>query len=347
MPTWTHTFRDSLLGKLTEFLSDAGFTCTSTHAAIVDASASLSNYHEEGVSLFPQLLLCEDIDLAARLVQGPQLVHIGTGKLDTATVKHALKQCAPLAQDGWVVFVERSKTQFRFGVMRASPSPTALGLDGTVASLKPGEATVVVLSQLAETVVQVVAPGERSLILHFSGRRQDAGDPRLAMLSLCASLTSGLSEQDGGPMRSYLESMLRAAFAGGHGCLVAVGKEIPKGLRKDGVTLSTPIDLAQPITALRGSWGADDLAAALGAGHLLRGMLQSDGITMISDSATVLGYRYFIRQNVRGLIPSEVLGGARRRAFMGLKQLVDEHELEGAFFRSSDGHAEFYSGGPR
>ena len=71
-------------------------------------------------------------------------------------------------------------------------------------------------------------------------------------------------------------------------------------------------------------------------------MLHSDGITVISSSAQVLGYRYFIKQKVRGTKPSEVLGGARRRAFLDLKQLVDDHELQGAFIRSSDGHAEFY-----
>lgn len=95
-----------------------------------------------------------------------------------------------------------------------------------------------------------------------------------------------------------------------------------------------------------GVFRAPSLPTATAYGHLLAGMLSSDGIVLLDSECKLLGYNLFVRDDEQNTSsPSQVVGGARRRAYMKLRQLIDRGTLQACFICSSDGGTEFYKRG--
>ena len=70
-------------------------------------------------------------------------------------------------------------------------------------------------------------------------------------------------------------------------------------------------------------------------------MLGSDGITVITDSAEVLGYNMFVKPpGITGKL--QAVGGARRRAFTNLCKLVDAGKLRCSFMQSASGMCQLH-----
>jgi len=129
----------------------------------------------------------------------------------------------------------------------------------------------------------------------------------------------------------------------GHGCLATVmrasKRRLPMRLR-DGVVIEPPLDIADKVSMLlRGNNCESDIRLRATAA-LIRGMLNTDGITVFGADGSVRAYNVFVKNPPakRGRVGA--IGGARRRAFGALCSWIGS-DLESAFFLSQDGHAEF------
>jgi hypothetical protein len=75
----------------------------SSHVKLWRKRWLLSRYREEGVPLFPQVFICDELEQMVRVLQGRETLRIGDGPRSRETMRRAIKQCAPLAQDGWAI----------------------------------------------------------------------------------------------------------------------------------------------------------------------------------------------------------------------------------------------------
>ena len=338
------SFRQQLRGMVGDVLDDVGMTCAETGKAVVDLIVELSHYTEEGVDLFPKVVVCDDKGLALSLVQGSEDQRIGEGPRTPKTARRALKQCAPLARRGWAVYLERTEGGFEYGVFRTPSSPTALDLMDSISGLDTDAARLFLLFQLARRSVGVVGPGAYFRQVRLSAVREDTASPFEASLQLATAIVADVPEETREPTGSFVRTALLEALQGGHGALVAVipaGGSIPYALCNDAVILDAPLKILERIKAHKKNMSSETLAALLSCADLLSGMLHSDGITLVGSDASILGYNAFVksRPQPEDTKPSETIGGARRRAFEVLKKLVNDGELAEAYFRSSDGHA--------
>lgn len=346
------SFRPLLSGSLNEFLESEDMECPKTGRALVELVVRLSSYREEGVNLFPKVLVCDDLAHVKKLLQCSSSIEIGSGPRHEDSMNQALKRCAPLARVGWAIYVHRAGETFRYGVLREPSSPVSLDIRDSIADLA-GQVTVLVVSQLGDKAVEIVGGKGRRQVVHFSAAREEQVSPRLAVEMLAKAVSqkclSGLQEA----LASFLRNFLSSALRRGHGALVAVvdsDGSLPsswsgKDEGVDGVVLDEPIDLASAIEAYRREESATTLAYILSLTDLVEGMLSSDGITLFGSTGKVLGYNIFVRTpENNGALPSSMVGGARRRAYRTLEGLVERKELLAAFFRSSDGNTEFVGG---
>jgi hypothetical protein len=76
-------------------------------------------------------------------------------------------------------------------------------------------------------------------------------------------------------------------------------------------------------------------------GHLLQGMLASDGITVLRSDGRIAGYNAFVHHLPGPTLgnSNHQIGGARQRTFAALSTRVGE-TLVAAFYYSQDGHAD-------
>lgn len=336
------SFRSQLVGSVLDFLQQEGISCADTASAAVELIASLASYREEGVSLFPQVFICENVDrMVAKL--GPQraLRLLGQGDRRTATVRDALKKCASLARGGWAIFIERTESGFRYGVFSASSEPLALSVSDLVLSIQESGFPIVLLAQLADNIVEVRGASGSSIVCHLSASEDAQRSPGDSLDALVASATGGVGREHREQVARRLQTVLTHTLQNCHGAIIAVTKTskagVPRSLR-DGVPLLPPVSLLEHIKEYKLRKDAAAVAQLQAAEILISGMISSDGITLLRPDASVIAYRSFVKSN-DGARATRVVGGARRRAFETLCTMVGK-SLTAAFCRSQDGNSE-------
>lgn len=112
----------------------------------------------------------------------------------------------------------------------------------------------------------------------------------------------------------------------------------------DAVAVTPALDFGSVFSDYQKSGTAAAVLTLQRCEELLRGFLKCDGIIVFDRTARVIAYRVFYRPPpTQGPATENVSGGARRRAFEGLKTLVGT-KLVSALFRSQDGLT-IYRGG--
>ncbi|MEY2423019.1 MAG: hypothetical protein QOI95_3086 [Acidimicrobiaceae bacterium] len=345
------TFRAELKSAVSDFLADSDMTCNLTEEAIVVLAVALADYREEGLPLFPRILICDDLDEVLRVVQGSGKIEIGSGDRSPETVRLALKRCAPLASGGWAIWIEREAKKFRFGVFREPLVPTSIDLRATISDLEPRALHAMLLAQIAPGTVEIISPGNPGLQIVLSGQR---GDKAVAIDEELRLSEWFVEEVTDDRLReaclSFATSATHHLLRRGHGALVAVvtdGGPIPAVLLDDAVQLAEPTDFAALIRRMIEEGTSDALAELLAYEHLLGGMLTSDGLTVLDTTCRVLAFNSFVAAETAQLSARALIGGARHRAYAALCELVDGGELRGAFIRSSNGVNAAYEGTSR
>ncbi len=344
------SFRGQLKGEVGEFIEKVGMACVETTNAIVELIVELSHYDEEGKQLYPKVMVCDSLTDTLALLQGAAPLEIGRGPKCSNTAKQALKKCAPLAQRGWSIYVERYPNEFRYGVFREPELPTAVDIRRTLAD-SPKEATRAILAwQLAERAVELVGVGNRRLHLHLSAASIEEASPSAATEAFFRAAVRDAPEEVRESLRSYISSVIGRALLQAHGTLLIVvhkDKGLPTSLADDGILLVQPINLADLVRTFLDQRDQDvsSMLALTAYGSLLEGMLGCDGITVLRSDGAIVGYNFFVKRASSEKAPeSELLGGARRRAFTSLCSSVDRGEILCAFIRSSSGSCDHREG---
>ena len=327
--------------------------CLATEAAILELVVALSHYTEEGNELFPQVIICDDLEIVLNLIQGSEPIQIGSGKKLADTAKQALKKCAPIAKKHWVIYIKRTDEKFVYGVFRGPFSPTALDIRDTILSLsqEPQDIKLILASQLSEKAVELIGACSGCLHFHLSALPEDSVAPRTNLESFIEIVCDGLDSANKEPVGSFLRSILTHSIRQCHGTLMAVISSELESLddfADDGIILSEPINIEQLVDEYQKKRSDVSLGSLDAYSTLLSGMLSCDGIVLFNNKAQILGYNFFVQQDSsEKLRPRELLGGARRRAFETLCKKTIDNKLLGCFIQSSDSASQFVKEGKR
>jgi hypothetical protein len=331
-----------LTGAVGEFLQAESMPGAEIASAVAELVVNLSRYREERVPLSPIVFITDDRSQLLTWVGGREIVPIGTGPQDPATIRKGLKLCAPLAGAEWSIFVEQAAEMFRYGLFRGDDFVLSRTPFEVLRSIVNPSVRMVAVAQLAESVLELRGSQGNSRYVYLSGARTEMPPP-LVLEKLVSAATQDVSP----PAREDVRTIFRHAFLEmlhmSHGSLVAVLP--PTGQSGfhfvDGLLLDTPIDVAELIRRYHGVPNEDARAAVQAVGHLLQGMLASDGITVLRSDGRIAGYNAFVHHLPSSTLEnsSPPIGGARQRTFAALSTRVGE-TLVAAFYYSQDGHAD-------
>lgn len=323
-----------MLGGVTEFCTECGLGLFNNPLNLVELIVSLARYKEEGVRLNPQVYVSSDIaSLAAMLPDGERL-KIGTTTGNVKGIKEALKKTAPLATDGWSIYLQ-DRDVLEYGVFRGSGNPLSVAVDD-VLLVRIEPLTVVKIFSIAEECVEIRASNGSYHHVFLDHRKEDTPPPLQYLDKLVSSIAQNCSAENREALNSFLKKLLFTAMRESHGCLIAVTNmtKVPSFLANDGVLLDTPIDFVGLVAQLKK--GEIDSTVLTNKGSLLKGMLNSDGIILFDEKGRLLGYNCFVKVKHE----AGVVGGARRRAFAALQAKIGKG-LAAAFMQSQDGWTEF------
>jgi hypothetical protein len=188
-----------------------------------------------------------------------------------------------------------------------------------------------------KTILMTGARGN-SLRVAFSTTRVAAveGEAVAQFAHACA----GACEVEG--FEGYFVSVLNRALGESHGTITSV-----PGMT-DAIKLLPPVDLPTAFGVYRTADSAESILELQRSENLLTALLQSDGIVVFDAKGRAAAYRVFYKPPSASSAEGEaiapaappVVGGARRRAFEGVRSYVGNH-LKAALFRSQDGHTEY------
>lgn len=341
-PATVISFRHLLTGAIDDFLAEQGMASPATAGALAELVVVLSHYREEGTALHPLVFLCERLDALMAHVEASDALVLGEGDESPETVRLAIKTCAPLAQGGWSAFLDRQGETLRFGVFRTDDFVLRETPLQVLRRTHDPSLRAVAIVRVAEDVVELRGGVGPSRHVYLSGARTEALPPGVVSQELLASVTRDSDERVRADLFTFYRRVMLDVVRAAHGTLVAVVPAGPRAGRpfRDGVFLPSPVDVGAAIAAHQASRGAATQASLQGLRALLRGMMASDGVTVLRTDGAVVGFNVFVEhapapEGGRAPVP----GGARRRTFETLAGMLGRG-LDAAFYRSQDGHTE-------
>jgi hypothetical protein len=335
------SFRSLLLGSTQDFAERSALGALVTSKTLAHLIVALSNYKEEGKDLNPEIYLTNNLRKILKFLPGGTCVVVGSApkaEADKVTAL-ALKQCAPLANSGWAIFVDEGEVSVSYGVFRGAMNPLAIPLEQAILQDGSDEAHVVRIHQSAPSCVDLANHlGDRHTVF-LSQRPESEPSPRHFVDDLVDAICGKVRENERDTTKTVMRKAMISGLESSHGALVAVtcGRSIPSFL-SDGLTFSSPLDYCQMVRDAK--VGAEEGGLSLLAHTtLMQGVFGCDGIIVFNQEARLLGYNCFVRSGVKA--KTSTSGGARRRAYAALQQKVVQNKLHATYMRSQDGWSEF------
>lgn len=329
------TFRTTLLGSLAEFSQGTTLPVFAQPMNLVELVVLLAHYQEEGQKLSPKVYATDSIETLCSMLPDSERIAIGSCGAGSAGIRESIKKCAPLANGGWMIYLYSHDDLIEYGVFRGPSNPISVSVDDVVLSENDLLAVAKVFQISADCVELVSSKGGKHYV--YLDHRAEEGPPPLQYLDeLVAHICRSVKPEYAEPSRGLLKQLLFDALRDSHGSIIAVTsmRTAPKVVSGDGVILSEPIDFGSLVEQL--SKGKVGRSLVESKGHLLKGMLNCDGILLFDDHGRLLGYNCFVKVNQK----KAVLGGARRRAFAALVDHLNRG-LCAVFMQSQDGSSDF------
>ena len=341
MPIETISFRNQLIEAMHGFLAHFSPEVLEYSEFFSELIVALSGHREEGVSLYPAVFVCDQMQAITDALGGVSPILIGEGPVNRETVQRVLKQCSPLSERRqWAVFIVLAE-QARFGVFRTERSILDQTILSTLRSMVREDIFLVGLTQLGANVVEVRGANGYGLQFYLSGAQIDAKQPTEVIEAFVNAVSVDADEDVRQPLRSFYTRVAAELIRGLHGSLIAV---VPKSESKieiftDAIILQEPVLIPAAIRACLLNPGAEESSLIFAQSNLIRGMLSCDGITLFRSDGALIGYNAFVQPTT---LSRPGIGGARRRAFSTLSDHIGKG-ISLAVIRSQDGSVDYTS----
>jgi hypothetical protein len=248
-----------------------------------------------------------------------------------------LKDCGPLSSTNWFIFIERiDGGQVRYGVFTYFRLPTAIPLYEGI-TIDPTRFCVL-LRKISTNTTEIRGAKGNRLTLIFSTVRESMTSAA-PVEEFAKGCCQGLADQgNGNGFEMYLSRLLESALTMSHGTILLCTNglnptQVPE--LRDAILVSPLLDFHAAFSEFQATNTAGSILTLQRCEELLQGFLRCDGMIVFDTVGRINAYRVFYRPTGNGSA-SGVVGGARRRAFEGLKDLVGA-QLISVLFRSQDG----------
>lgn len=305
-------------------------------------TALLAAYREEDVPLYPSVFVLPAVSQLAALAPATKRLVVGTEALTTISAPTILKNCAPLAQNGWSIFVGKSEppTQFEYGVFRSLAHTFATSAVETMVQ-DAGDSPVLVIRNRGHLVVelrnaknQVFTASLTSALAAESHFVQHIGTFVEALTSEASSPTAVL------PFKPYASRFLADVLQRCHGTLCAVHRHQRGAARPDqfskSIWLKEPLQWLAAHSEAVAHQTAESLSSLQAIESLISGMIHSDGVVIFGTDGSILGYRAFLNSTDGERQQQETEGGGRLRTYALMRGRLGG-DFRAVFFRSQDG----------
>ena len=124
----------------------------------------ISDYHEEGVALSPDILLINN-DLFFQTLPYQHHIILQTEEIHNDSFSMAVKMCAPLAENGWKMFLQLiDESHLQYGIVNVSLTQMSVSLFNQVIETPQDLASCAYIRKIGNKVVELNSVGNHCII---------------------------------------------------------------------------------------------------------------------------------------------------------------------------------------
>lgn len=320
-------------------------SCKLTPHGVLALVDEIASYHEEGKELFPHILLTTDLAELLKSIPSVQKIVVRDNELGVLEFQAALKLCAPLAVDCWIIFIEINvpDKKIKFGLLSSELSETSPSIHrqllGDLSSENDGLPFIYISNIGQRTVLIEGAKNKVAVSLSLKSVKDISSD---SVHVLAANVAQKSKPEIRATIIFYFEKLLNFSLKECHGTLIGVVKddepsiEFLKQCLEDGIYLDEPIDLPLLVENSEHEKSREASSMVRIYSSIIQNMLNFDGITVLSTGGKVIAYHCFVKQGDS----QETTGGARSRAF---EAMISSNAFVCCLYKSQDGNEKIWS----
>ena len=323
--------RDTALYEIDKLLKKNGYPTNNTMVeGVADIVNKIADYHEEGVKLYPEVLILHDDYFLKPLQARTEMVY--QGEIKENEFSKAMKLCAPLATGNWNIYIVLPDDKhISYGLVSVERKETSLDLV-TQAIEMGGDDGIIYIRNVGSKNVELRTKQESCIISLTLDGDVDFQDSNLQ--KLVEAMLKDLAHDE--VLHNFIVKTIKDALNAGHGNLIAVCKrenfELCLTKMTGGAKLTPAIDIPELLNEDKMIQSSETSVAIKSNMTLVKSVINHDGITFFSTRGELLGYHYIVDNSKVG--DGNAVGGSRTKAFEALKTIG---EIEGRFFKSQDG----------
>lgn len=301
----------------------------------------ISDYHEEGTALSPDILLISQESFFQTLPCQHHIV-LQTEEINEKSFSMAVKMCAPLAENGWNMYLLLlDESHLQYGIVNVALTQMSVSLFNQVIETPQELAVCAYIRNIGNKVVELNSISNHCVIALNLNSYETKMEEELEKLAnvILKDIAKDFSIKEASI--TYLKDMFIEALNHGHGNLIAVTDNIEQikaeGHLRGGIFLSDEIDFVKLLFD-NNQQKSDQTATTLNAfTQLAISMLNFDGITIFNSKGCIVGYHFIVDNSAA--VDKTIVGGARTRAFEALTQT---NGIIACLMKSQDGNIKYF-----
>jgi len=204
------SLRTHVLDLIGNFLYKEKFpNCDYLTEGILNLIDATSAYREEGEDLYPEIFITDNIDSVLRTLPFCKKVEISTKPASVKEFSQALKLCAPLSRNGWVIYINVANAKINYGLVSSELSELSPSFrKQSVGELSENgdEYAIAYLQNVGNKSVLLRGSETSALIsLSLSDKKNNIGEE---LGSICDAITKDIDENYKAICSSYLEKII-------------------------------------------------------------------------------------------------------------------------------------------
>jgi len=322
------SLRDTVQAQIGSFLYNEKFPNEPfTNDGIFEIINMISDYHEEGKALFPEVII---INKKSLLETVPDLkIEIGSIEASPNAFKKIIKYCAPLCTSEWVIYISTEGGNLTYGLTCAEITETTASLYNQTMIERGSEGfeaySVAYLRNIGTKTVELI--GMRARVLISLSLNDPAEISLNEVNSLAQAICTNVNESIRTVSINYFTKILSEGLKDGHGNLIGVVDDDVNAINNlknelsEGIYLPSPIDIIDLLRAFESEKSGENSVALRHHASVIKSMFNSDGLTVFTNSGKLIGYHIIVRKDY--LTPEqkgEINGGARTHTYFNIKE---------------------------
>lgn len=316
--------------------------------SLLDLLSRIGIYEEEEVRITPRVLVGKNLSLIFKQVPDHFKLVLGTDDENGLHFNKMLKSLIPLCKNGWYVFIDFNDSKIDYGIFRKFRSPVALDFEQLVFESNEVYATddnigmicIRPLNKLSFIIRGIHI--EDFIISSCFTAQDDVQEENTLFNMLIEDIIGAIGIEDKAReyIRNAINHILYAFNERIHGAILLIVTEefqYPNSYL-EGLMVNPPVNFVSNIIDAKTVDAYETAEKYYAISNLLYEFLNVDGITIMNNRGEIIGYNAFYRSD---LTPMNVVGGARKRTFEGLKRVEDEN-IVGIYYQSQDGNKQYY-----